>query len=241
MQGKQLDVNYATSTGIGSITMDPVDLPHGRYTFFSSADPADCVTSVALLDHNGATVVDDSSWRRAAASTPPPGVVTVATQQTIPTMVQQELASGAYRVRVTAKTGCAWRVEQILNYMLSDETPLKPAPLPAAPDLDVNLGVSSTDLNFRIDTPGMYRVRWSVTPCATYSLDLVRPGSVEHLAEGNAASAPPGGVIGPMGSDGPMFLGTGDWTARVNTRCFWQIEVSPWRGSIGGGTQGFAP
>jgi hypothetical protein len=82
-------------------------------------------------------------------------------------------------------------------------------------------------------------VRWSITPCDRYSGDLVRNGNVEHLGDGVGVPVAPGSFIGPQGSDAPMFLGAGDWTARVNTRCFWRIEVSPWRGSLGAGSQGF--
>lgn len=240
VQGQKLDINYADTTGLGSVTGGALKLPHGRYTFFSYADPPDCVKSVALLDRNGRVVVDDASWRRPAPS-PPPGAPAVAGQQMVPTMVQQELSTGPYRVRVTAKNGCAWEVQQILNYVLGSETPLKAAARPIAPSLDVRMGNATDDPHFHIDGAGIYDVRWSVTPCDRYSGDLVRPGSREHLGDGSAAAVPPGGFVGPQGMDGPMFLGAGDWTARVSTRCFWEIEVSPWRGSLGGGAQGFTP
>lgn len=239
VQGKQLDINYATTMGVGSTTSDALNLPHGRYTFFASEDPPRCIQGIALIDPNGSAIIDDASQRRPVPS--PPAGVRMAPQQMIPTIVQQEFPSGRYRLRVKADDGCAWRVEQILNYVLSNEPPLKAAPPPAAPPLDVILGNVAPDLHVHIDTPGIYDVRWSVTPCASYSLDLTRPGSVEHLTDGNAAPVPFGGTIGPMGGDGPMFLGAGDWTARVATQCFWQIEVRPWRGSTGGGGQGFAP
>jgi hypothetical protein len=240
-QGKQLDINYATTTSVGSMTGAPLKLPHGRYTFFSDADPPGCVQSVALLDHSGNAVADDAAQRRAALN-PPPGVQVVANQQGIPTMVQQELPSGSYRLRVTTSgAGCAWQVQQILNYILSNEPPLKPARQPAAPTLDVTLGNLSTDLHFRIVTAGTYHVRWSITPCAPYSGDLVRDRNVEHLGDGNGVSLPPGQFMGPQTSDAPMFLGAGDWTAKVTTSCFWRIEVRPWLGSTGGGGQGFAP
>ena len=236
VEGQQLDVNYATTTGVGSVTADAHDLPHGRYTFFSYADPANCVRSIALLDKGGKAVVDDGSQR--GAGTGPPGTVA---SQMVPTMVQQELSSGSYRLKVSAKgPGCAWHVEQILNYLLSNEAPLKPLIPTKAPTVDVSLGNSSTDLHFQIPVAGIYHVKWFVTPCARYSGDLVRSGGgTEHLGDGVAIAAPPGSLIGPMGQDGPTFLGAGDWTAKVATTCFWQIEVSPWIGSLGGGTQGF--
>jgi hypothetical protein len=237
VKGQQLDVNYATSTGVGSMTAGALELPHGRYTFFSYADPANCVKSIALLDKAGTAVVDDGSQR---ASIGPPGAVV---SQMVPTMVQQELSSGSYRLKVTASgTGCAWHVEQILNYVLSNEAPLKLLTQTKAPTVDVSLGNSSTDLHFQIPVAGIYHVKWMITPCDHYSGDLVRSGGgSEHLGDGAGAAVQPGTVIGPQGQDGPTFLGAGDWTAKVATRCFWQIQVSPWVGSLGGGTQGFAP
>jgi hypothetical protein len=236
VQGQQLDVNYATTTGVGSVTATPLALPHGRYTFFSHADPPNCVKGVVLLDHRGNAVVDDGPERAQILGSPD-----VVVTQMVPTMVQQELSSGSYRLKVsTAGTGCAWDVEQILNYVLSNEAPLKPLIPTKAPNVAVSLGNSSTDLQFQIPVPGIYHVIWSVTPCDHYSGDLVRgrAGS-EHLGDGTGAAAPPGGFIGPMSQDSPAFLGAGDWTAKVVTRCFWQIEVTPWIGSLGGGTQGF--
>jgi hypothetical protein len=235
VKGQQLDINYATTTGVGSMTASALELPHGRYTFFSSADPANCVKSIALLDKAGTAVVDDGSKR---TSIGPPGAVV---SQMVPTMVQQELSSGSYRVKVTANgPGCAWHVEQILNYMLGKEVPLKPLTPTKAPTVDVSLGNLSTDLHFQIPVAGIYHVNWMVTPCDHYSGDLIRSGGgSEHLGDGVAAAAPPGGFIGPMGRDAPTFLGAGDWTAKVATKCFWQIEVTPWIGPLGGGTQGF--
>jgi len=236
VKGQQLDVNYATTAGVGSMTVNPLPLPHGRYTFFSHSDPPNCVKSVALLDQSGNAVVDDGSQR--AQGSGPPGAVT---SQMVPTMVQQELSSGSYRLKVSASgTGCAWDVEQILNYMLSNEAPLKPLIPTKAPTVDVSLGNLSTDLHFQIPVAGIYHVKWSVTPCARYSGDLVRSGGgAEHLGDGVGVASPPGGDIGPISQDGPTFLGAGDWTAKVATNCFWQIDVSPWIGSLGGGTQGF--
>jgi hypothetical protein len=238
VKGQQLDVNYATTTGVGSTTVNALELPHGRYTFFSHADPADCVKSIALLDKDGTAVVDDAS-QRARGSLPPGAVVS----QMVPTMVQQELPSGHYRLKITANgSSCAWQVEQVLNYVLSNEAPLKPLIPTKAPTVDVSLGNSSTDLHFQIPVAGIYHVKWMVTPCDRYSGDLVRSdGAREHLGDGAGAAVPPGMVLGPQGQDGPTFLGAGDWTATVATRCFWQIQVSPWVGSLGGGTQGFAP
>jgi hypothetical protein len=243
VQGQQLDTNYATTTGIGSATGVPVKLPHGRYTFFSSADPPSCVTSVALLDQAGHAVADDAA-QRAAANQPapgaPPGVQVAVDVQTVATMVQQELSSGSYRLKVTTTgSGCAWQVEQILNYMLSDEPPLKAIIPPSAPAVDVRLGVTSSDRHFHVGAPGIYKVDWAVTACDKYSGDLVRTdGGTIHLGDGQAVSVG-GGQIGPQVSSLPMFLGAGDWTAKVSTRCFWQIDVVPWRGSTGGGGQGF--
>lgn len=97
VQGPQLDVNYATTTGVGSMTAGPLKLPHGRYTFFSYADPANCVTSIALLDQGGHVVVDDGS-QRAPGFGPPGSVVS----QMVPTMVQEGLSSGSYQLRVSA-------------------------------------------------------------------------------------------------------------------------------------------
>jgi hypothetical protein len=239
VQGQKLDTNYATTNGVGSVTGAPINLPHGRYTIFSFADPPTCVKSVALLNKDETPVADDAS-ERAATLNPPPGV-TMANQQMMPTTVQHELPAGAYHLKVTTgSAGCAWRVEQILNYMLSNEVPPTPAVLTSAPAFDVTFGNASTDLGFHVDVAGIYHVRWSITPCDRYSGDLVRSnGGVEHLGDGTAQPVPPGSLIGPQGSETPMFLGAGDWFARVSTRCFWQIEVSPWRGSLGGGTQGF--
>jgi hypothetical protein len=237
-QGRQLDTNYATTTGVGSDTGTPVKLPHGRYTFFSYADPPNCVTRVALVNHDGTPVADDASQRAAMANPPPGGPP--ASQQMMPTMVQQELPAGAYRLKVASSgAGCAWQVEQVLNYILSNEVPPQAAVPPSAPSLSVTLGNSSTDLHFHVEVAGIYHVRWSVTPCDRYSGDLLRTGSLEHLGDGTAQSIPPGSFVGPQTSDAPIFLGAGDWTARVSTHCFWQIAVSPWRGSLGGGTQGF--
>src|SRR5437588_8044849 len=230
-QGRQLDINFATPSGIGSMTTAPVKLPHGRYTFFSSADPPTCVTSVVLLDHGGHLVADDTAGRSGALSQAPgapPDVKVTVNLQMVPTMVQQELPSGSYRLKVTASgAGCAWQVEEILNYMLSNETPLTPMVLPSAPVLDVLLGNTSTDRHFHVDAPGIYKVDWNVTPCDTYSGDLVRSdGGTIHLGDGRGVSVQPGGgFVGPQGTSMPTFLGSGDWTARVSTRCFWQIAI----------------
>jgi len=246
VQGKQLDTNYATTQGTGSMTAPAVKLPHGRYTFFSYADPPMCVTRVALLDIHGSAVVDDSRDRVAAFNAPPapggPGSPSSVTLQSIPTAVQQEIQSGTYRLKVSA-TGpsCAWRVEQILNYTLSNEAPLKAAALPVAPSLYIKLSNISAALNFQIATAGIYHVQWSVTPCDTYSADLLRTGGgTEHLSDGAGASAAPGVILAPDSVEFPVFLGVGAWSATVKARCFWQIVVSPWLGSRGGGTEGFS-
>jgi hypothetical protein len=239
VKGRQLDLNYAISTGVGSMTGSAMSLPHGRYTFFSYADPADCLKSVALIDSKGTAVADDASQRAIAAN--PPSGFTAASTQMIPTMVQQELPAGSYRWRVTSnRSDCAWEVQQILNYIVSDEPPLKAAVPPSPPALNVTLGNSSRDLNFHIDAPGIYKVRWSVTACDRYSGDLVSEHGTEHLGDGAGVPAAPGSYVGPQTSETPMFLGAGDWSARVTTHCFWQIDVTPWRGSLGGGMQGFA-
>lgn len=246
VKGQQLDVNYATVTGVGSMSADALDLPHGRYTFFTYADPPNCLQSVALLDHAGKPAADDTSQRIATVPASfPPGVPTITANslgmQMVPTFVQQELASGSYRLKVTARSsGCAWEVEQILNYILSNETPPKPTVAPSAPALDVRLGVINPDRHFHIDAAGIYKIDWAVTPCDQYSVDLVRSGGgTTRLGDFQSMPAPAGGVVGPQGSGGPIFLGAGDWTAQVSTRCFWQINIAPWRGSTGGGGQGF--
>jgi hypothetical protein len=245
VQGQKLDTNYATTNGIGSTTGTPVKLPHGRYTFFSSADPATCVTSVALLNQEGHPVVDDAT-QRAAELQPPPGapagVQTSVNLQMLPTMVQQELPSGSYRLKVTTNgAGCAWQIQQILNYMLSNDPPLKPAVPPLAPALHVQLGNSSPDRTFHVDVPGIYTVEWGVTPCDKYSGDLIRrDGGMLHLGDGQAMALAPGSFVGPQVSSLPTFLGAGDWTARVTTRCYWTIQVTPLIGPNGGGVQGFS-
>jgi hypothetical protein len=239
VKGQQLDIQYATSVGTGSMVGKVLQLPHGRYTMFSSADPPACVKSVALLDGKGNVVLDDAGERRAILGGPP--VVGAGNEGTIPSFVQQELRAGKYQLRVTANgSSCAWQVQQILNYILDDTAPPKPAAPRPAPSVQVSLGIASSDYHFRIPVAGTYDVRWTVTPCGPYSGDLLRNGNVEHLGDGAAASAPPGAIIGPQGSDAPMFLGAGDWTASVKTRCFWHIDIAPWKGSLGGGTQGFA-
>lgn len=245
VQGRQLDINYAMTTGGGSTSVDPLNLPHGRYTFFSYADPPDCLKSVALIDHAGIVVADDVTARTAALAAlpgttlPPPNSVSNAV---VPTMVQQELKSGRYQLKVTARTpSCAWQVQQILNYVLSDEPALSPVAAPSASNVDVVLGNSSTGLHFQIPTTGLYQVQWSVTPCDRYSADLIRSdGGTQHLGDGAAVGAPPGTVIGPQSSDSFAFLAAGDWTARVATKCYWRLEIRPQVGSMGGGTQGFA-
>jgi hypothetical protein len=247
VQGQQLDINYATTTGVGSITGTAVKLPLGRYTFFTYADPPNCLQSVALLDHAGKPAADDASQRIATVPASfPPGVPTITANslgmQMVPTFVQQELGSGSYRLKITARSsGCAWEVEQILNYMLGNEAPPKPIVPPPAPILDVRLGVISPDRHFHVDAPGIYKLDWTVTPCDQYSVDLARTGGgAIRLGDGQSMPAPPGGgIIGPQGSGGPIFLGAGDWTAQVSTRCFWQLTIAPWRGSTGGGGQGF--
>jgi len=238
VRGQQLDINYATTTAVGSMTASSLKLPHGRYTFFSYSDPPECVKSIALLDQQGTAVVDDGSAR--ATGMGPPGSVS---SQMVPSMVQEELSSGSYRLKVTTNgASCAWQVEQILNYLLSNEAPLKPMLPTKAPTVDVRLGNASTDLNFQIPVAGIYHVKWLATPCDRYSGDLFRSGGgTEHLGDGVAAPGPPGTLVGPQGQEMPTFLGAGEWTAKVVTRCFWQIEVTPWVGSLGGGTQGFAP
>jgi len=246
-QGRQLDINYATTSGVGSMMGASVSLPHGRYTFFTYADPPNCLQSVALLDHEGKPVADDASQRIATVPTSfPPGFPTTTANslamQMVPTFVQQERQSGAYRLNVSARSsGCAWEVEQILNYVLSNETPPKPIVPPSAPDVNAFLDNSSADLHFRIPTAGTYEVRWSVTPCDRYSGDLIRSnGGTDHLGDGTAVAMPPGSFVGPQTSDTPAFLGAGDWTARMATHCFWQLQVTPQRGPTGGGGQGFS-
>jgi hypothetical protein len=245
-QGRQLDINYATTTGVGSATGKPVTLPHGRYTFFTYADPPNCLQGVALLDHAGKPAADDASQRIATVPASfPPGVPTITANslgmQMVPTFVQQELGSDSYRLKITARSsGCAWEVEQILNAVLSNETPPKPVVPPPAPTLDVRLGVTSPDRHFHVDAPGIYKLDWAVTPCDQYSVDLARTGGgTIRLGDAQPMPAPGGGIIGPQGSGGPIFLGAGDWTAQVSTHCFWQINIAPWRGSMGGGGQGF--
>jgi hypothetical protein len=247
-QGRKLDINYATTTGVGSTLGAALSLPHGRYTFFTYADPPNCLQSVALLDHGEKPVADDGSLRIGMVpASLPPGVPTTTanslTMQMVPTLVQKELQSGSYRIKVTTRSsGCAWEVEQILNYILSSEAPPPAAVPPSAPDVNVSLNNSSTDLHFRIPTAGLYEVRWSVTPCDRYSGEIIRSdGGTDHLGDGTAAAAPPGSLLGPQSSDTPAFLGAGDWTTGMATRCFWQLQVSPVRGSLGGGTQGFGP
>lgn len=248
VQGQKLDINYATTTGVGSTTVASINLPHGRYTFFTYADPPNCLESVALLDHAGKAISDDATQRIATVPTDlPPGAPSIAANslgmQMVPTFVQQELQSGSYGLKVTARTpGCAWGIEQILNYMLSNEAPLRPVNPPSAPNVNVSLGNSSSDLHFAIPVTGFYEVRWSVTPCDRYSADLVRSGGgTAHLEDGTAATVQPGSVIGPQSSDSFAFMAAGDWTAQVATRCFWQLQVTPLRGPRGGGSQGFAP
>jgi hypothetical protein len=185
-------------------------------------------------------LIDDASERQALA-TPPPGV-TVVGQQMMPTLVQQEIDSGTYRMRVTAASSCAWQVQQILNSTLSDEPPLKAAVLPSAPSLDVTLGSSGGDRHFHIETAGTYHVQFALTPCDSGSVELDRDGQLEPLNVGGSSAGAPGpAIVGPIGSDAPMFLGAGDWTVNTSTHCYWAIEITPWKGSLGGGSRGFAP
>ena len=239
VKGHQLDLQYATSVGTGTVVGNPLHLPHGRYTMFSSADPPACVKSVALLDAKGKVILDDAGFRRAMFG--PGAPPNAANEGTIPSFVQQELPEGKYSLRVTANGGsCAWEVQQILNYILDDSVPPKPAPLRPAPSVQVSIGIGDSNPHFTIPVAGTYDVRWSVTPCGNYTGDLLRNGNAEHLSDGTAASLPPGAIQGPSGSDMPMFLGAGDWTVSVKTRCFLHLDITPWRGSLGGGTQGFA-
>ena len=104
VQGQKLDINYATTTGVGSTTVASINLPHGRYTFFTYADPPNCLESVALLDHAGKAISDDATQRIATVPTDlPPGA---------PSIVANSLGTGRNKVLLAAPGNPAARSER---------------------------------------------------------------------------------------------------------------------------------
>ena len=96
-------------TGSGTTTTKAARFPHARYTFFTFADPTNCVTGVQLQDTAGEYVAGGRVRRSSQA--------TVVGEEATP-VVQKDLPEGDYKMRIdTAATHCTWMVEQILNSM----------------------------------------------------------------------------------------------------------------------------
>jgi hypothetical protein len=238
--GEQLDSLLVNATGVGSGSSHNFSLPHGKYTVFSWDDPAGCVQSLALVNSIGHEVGSDASFRSAAR---PPGAVA---DQSIPSFVQQELQADTYHLALRTGAPCAWMAQVILNSLLdllgARPDPVKP---PVATSEPVNLGQAHADRQFEAREPGLYHVQWKVEfpasdPACSYDLTLVAAdGHREHLADSSQRVGNTG--AGAVGSDGPMFLAGTTWHLASSATCPWNVTISPWVGSLGGGVQGFAP
>jgi len=239
--GQQLDILLVYETGVGSQTTKSFALPHGRYTLFSYDDPAGCVRSLGLVDSHGHEVASDGAIRGGAI---PPGA---SAQQMLPSFVQREVQAGTYHL--VARTGdrsCAWMAQGILNSMLdllgSPPDPVKPPVANPASALQTAQGKGEGD--FEISQPGLYHAKWTVTfpatnPTCAYDLSVVaNDGRQEHL--GDSRQGFTSGGAASVGSDGPLFLGAGRWRTVASGTCPWTLSITPWIGSLGGGTQGFA-
>ncbi len=128
-------------------------------------------------------------------------------------------------------------VQVVLNSMLSWEAPPRPwrPELPPPEEMTVRSGQSPA---FRVARTGYYDAAWTVgpprvigRPMCPYSLDL-------RAADGHSIHMGDGTTAGDRRTSG-AFLGAGRWTVDLNTTGAWQLVLTPWIGSRGGGARGF--
>ena len=225
----QIDRLVKVVNGTGTQTTPAFYLPHARYTVFPDADPERSARSFALLDEAGRGVRDD--WSQF-----PPDVVGL----TVP-LVQHELKARKYRLTIEASPTCAWRVQVVLNSMMSWEAP-PPAWRPRRPPPDpITLRSGARPVFLQIPQTG------------NYAIDLVvggfngSPSLPERLCPFRLDVRAADGHSVHLGSTEPnkgrwpswTFLGAGQWTVEMGTRCDWQLVVRPMIGPSGGGARWF--
>lgn len=253
-KGKQLDITlrFAAGSGTGSTALE--HFPHARYTFFTYGDPAGCVLGVRLLDKAGGFVAGDARDQQPPAGASP--------ETAHPGPVQKDVQDGLYRVYVgTNMARCHWAVDEVLNSMSSDDSPPAPASPPRAPALDSRIDSGAVNPVVNVPVAGVYNVNYRLTAPLTascqYSVGLRNAmGDFEPIAAGapmlgQPIGLPPGVSTGTpyappasvdVGVGGPVYLVSGRREVSVDTTCSpatWELSISPWIGSIGGGTQGF--
>lgn len=224
----QIDRLVKVVIGTGTETTPAFYLPHARYTVFPDADPERSARSFALLDEAGRGVRDD--WSQF-----PPDVAGL----TVP-LVQHELKAGKYRLTIEASPSCAWRVQVVLNSMMSWEAPPRAWLPPGPPPDPITLGNGASPL-FQITEAGNYAMDLMVggfngrpplpERLCPFRLDLrAADGHSVHLATGESDRA-----------EWPSwrFLGAGQWTVDMDTPCDWQLVVRPMIGPSGGGARWF--
>ena len=158
---------------------------------------------------------------------------------TVP-LVQHELKAGKYRLTIEASPTCAWRVQVVLNSMMSWEAPPRAWLPPGPPPISITLGNGASPV-FQIAETGNYAMdlvvggftRGPPRPkrLCPFRLDLrAADGHSVHLATGESDSA---------GWPSWTFLGAGQWTVDMDTPCDWQLVVRPMVGPSGGGARWF--
>lgn len=229
----QIDRLVTVLTGAGTQTTPAIHLPHARYTVFPEADPERAARSFAFVDQAGYGV-------RADWSNFPPDVLGLS----VP-LVQHELNAGSYRLTIeTASPTCAWRVQVVLNSMLSWAAP-PPAwrqTLPPPAPIVLRRGDKPA---FRVDQTGPYVMKFVLDGFDPGSVDWRREiqrmcpfelnlraadGHMVHLGRGTEESAE-----WPTGA----FLGAGGWSVEIDTAGEWQLSIAPQVGPSGGGTRWF--
>jgi hypothetical protein len=222
----QIDRLVMVKTGAGPTTTGTLRLPRGRYTVFVEYDPPTAVTSFALVDQQDRRLPD---WSR----------VPVDIGEVLAPLVQHELPSGNYRLDIgTGSPGCAWKVQVVLNSMLSWQAPPRPWRASTTPPAEITVRSGESPV-FRVAQTGRYDLGWTVGgaqvdghPIRPYWLDLrATDGHVIHL----------GGTTSPTRDErtGGAFLGAGEWTVEMKTTYEWQLLIKPVVGPLGGGTRGF--
>lgn len=221
-----IDRLVTVESGMGSQVIDARRLPHGRYTIFINFDPADGgETFEVSRDPGNATEHDLRRWGSPAVP-----------------LVQTELPKGTYRFAVRVRSaGVCWQMQLVLNAMMSWATPPKPWRPRLAPPSLINL-TNATEQRFQISQTGHYKMLLRVdgfqadqktfpTEFCPFNLGLrAADGHRVHLADGggNTARWPD-----------MAFLGAGDWTIEMMTKCEWQLVIRPMLGWAGGGARWF--
>jgi hypothetical protein len=224
----QIDRLVSLVTAIGSRTISPIDLPHGRYTLFMAYNPPAAAQSVSFIDRAGHGFPDWTS-------------VPVTAGEVIAPLVQEELKAGTYQLQVEATATCCWKAELVLNSMQSWAAPppawrrLLPPPQP------ILLG-SSKSLDFRIEQIGTYATDFMIdgftigqhvphVMLCPFSLALrAADGHLVKLGAGTKHKA-----SWPSGA----FLGAGNWQVEIETKCEWELTLRPMLGPSGGGAHWF--